>query len=131
MPGLPMIGHGQFEGFAEKYGMEFRRAAWSEEPDQWLIERHERELVPLLHRRGDFAEAADFLLYDVTHDFGGVEENVFAYSNGTGDARSLVVFHNRFGDTSGWIKGSAAYAVKEADGSKRLVADAGRGPGPR
>ena len=26
LPGLPMLGHGQVEGFAEKYGMEFRRA---------------------------------------------------------------------------------------------------------
>ena len=26
MPGLPMFGHGQIEGFAEKYGMEYRRA---------------------------------------------------------------------------------------------------------
>ena len=26
MPGLPMLGHGQVEGFGEKYGMEFRRA---------------------------------------------------------------------------------------------------------
>ena len=25
MPGLPMFGHGQVEGFAEKYGMEYRR----------------------------------------------------------------------------------------------------------
>ena len=57
LPGLPMFGHGQFEGFAEKYGMEFRRASLDEQPDRWLIERHEREIVPLLHRRGDFAEA--------------------------------------------------------------------------
>ncbi len=121
LPGLPMIGHGQFEGFAEKYGMEFRRASWNESVDPWLIERHERDLVPLLHRRGDFAEARDFLLYDVEHDFGGVDENVFAFSNGAGPSRSLVVFHNHFGDTSGWIRTSAAYAVKDADGSKRLV----------
>ena len=67
LPGLPMFGHGQFEGFAEKYGMEFRRATLDERPDEWLVERHEREIVPLLHRRGDFAEARDFLLYD----FGG------------------------------------------------------------
>ena len=26
MPGLPMFGHGQLEGFEEKYGMEYRRA---------------------------------------------------------------------------------------------------------
>ena len=38
---------------------------WTRQPDAWLIERHEREIVPLLHRRGDFAEARDFLLYDV------------------------------------------------------------------
>ncbi len=120
LPGLPMFGHGQFEGFAEKYGMEFRRATLDEQPDAWLVERHEREIVPLLHRRGDFAEAADFLLYDVAHDLGGVDENVFAYSNGTGGARSLVVYHNRYAETSGWVRDSAAFAVKEADGSKRL-----------
>ncbi len=121
LPGLPMIGHGQFEGFAEKYGMEFRRASWNERADEGLVARHERELAPLLHRRGDFAEARDFLLYDVEHDFGGVDENVFAYSNGAGASRSLVVYHNRFGDTSGWIRTSTAYAVKDPDGSKRLV----------
>ena len=52
---------------------------------------------------------------------GGVDENVFAYSNGSGPARSLVVYHNGFGSTAGWIRDSAAYAVKEGDGSKRLA----------
>jgi glycosidase len=33
MPGLPMFGHGQIEGFSEKYGMEYRYAKWNEEPD--------------------------------------------------------------------------------------------------
>ena len=120
LPGLPMFGHGQFEGFAEKYGMEFRRATLAEPVDEWLVARHEREIVPLLHRRGDFAEAADFLLYDVAHDAGGTDENVFAFSNGTGPARSLVVYHNRFGETAGWIRESAAFAVKDEDGSKHL-----------
>jgi hypothetical protein len=31
MPGLPMFGHGQVEGFSEKYGMEFKRAYWDEQ----------------------------------------------------------------------------------------------------
>ena len=52
LPGLPMLGHGQVEGFGEKYGMEFRRATLDEQPDPWLVERHEREIFPLLHRRG-------------------------------------------------------------------------------
>ena len=121
LPGLPMFGHGQFEGFAEKYGMEFRRATMDEQPDAWLIERHEREIVPLLHRRGDFAEARDFLLYDVASDGGGVDEHVFAYSNGSGPGRSLIAYHNRYAETAGWIRDSAAFAVKGADGSKSLV----------
>ena len=33
MPGLPMFGHGQIEGYAEKYGMEYRKAYWDETPD--------------------------------------------------------------------------------------------------
>ena len=37
MPGLPMFGHGQIEGFSEKYGMDYRRAYYQETPDQWLI----------------------------------------------------------------------------------------------
>ncbi len=120
LPGLPMFGHGQFEGFTEKYGMEFRRATQDEPVDEWLVARHEREIVPLLHRRADFAEARDFLLYDFGHDAGGTDENVFAYSNGSGGSRSLVVYHNRYGETSGWIRDSAAYAVKDEDGSKHL-----------
>jgi glycosidase len=119
MPGLPMFGHGQFEGFAEKYGMEFRRATLDEPVDEWLVGRHEREIVPLLHRRGDFAEAADFRLYDLVADGGEVVEDVFAYSNGTGPSRSLVLYHNRYAETAGWIRESARHAVKRADGSKR------------
>ncbi|MEK7813781.1 MAG: alpha-amylase family glycosyl hydrolase, partial [Candidatus Desantisbacteria bacterium] len=30
LPGLPMFGHGQIEGFAEKYGMEYQRSYWDE-----------------------------------------------------------------------------------------------------
>lgn len=121
IPGLPMLGHGQVEGFAEKYGMEFRRATLDERPDPWLVERHEREIFPLLHRRAWFAEANDFLLYDLVTDGGGVDEQVLAYSNGTGPTRSLVVYHLRFGSTAGTIRDSAAYAVKSASGAKRLV----------
>ncbi len=120
LPGLPMLGHGQVQGFGEKYGMEFRRATLDERPDPWLVERHERELFPLLHRRSWFAEARDFLLYDFLTD-GGVDEHVLAYSNGAGPQRSLVVYHTRFATTSGSIRDSAAYALKAPDGSRRLV----------
>lgn len=114
MPGLPMFGHGQVQGFSEKYGMEFRRALWDEQPDPWLIERHQREIFPLLHRRAEFAGVEDFLLYDFFTPEGGVDENVYAYSNSQGGHHNLVVYHNRFGSTRGWIRTSAGYMDKAA-----------------
>ncbi len=48
LPGLPMFGHGQIEGFTERYGMEFKRARMDESPDEGLIARHQREIAPLL-----------------------------------------------------------------------------------
>ncbi len=106
MPGLPMFGHGQIQGFTEKYGMEFRRAQWAEEENPELIDRHRREVFPLIHRREQFAQTAEFCLYDLgTPD--GVNEDVYAYSNRSGGATSLVVYHNRFADTAGWLTTSA------------------------
>jgi glycosidase len=114
LPGLPMFGHGQIEGFTEKYGMEYQRPRYDETPDHWLVERHEREIAPLLHRRSLFAESSNFLLYDFFHDNGSVDENVFAYSNRNGGERALVVYNNRYGVTHGVIDLSAAYADKGA-----------------
>ncbi len=120
LPGLPMLGHGQVEGFAEKYGMEFRKARLEEAPDPWLVERHEREVFPLFHRRAWFAEAHDFLLYDLVTDGGGVDESVLAYSNGSGPTRSLVIYHTRFGSIAGTIRESVPFARRSARGAKRL-----------
>ncbi len=114
LPGLPMFGHGQIEGFAEKYGMEFRRAYRDEQPDPYLIERHERQIFPLLHRRALFAEVDHFRLYDFRTE-GGVEENVFAYSNRRGEERALVLYHNRYAETAGWIDESVPFAVKQGE----------------
>ena len=112
LPGLPMFGHGQIEGFTEKYGMEYQRPRYEETPDPWLVERHQREIAPLLKRRWLFAESSNFLLYDLFTPSGSVDENVFAYSNQTGGERALVVYNNRYGSTHGTIDFSAAYADK-------------------
>ncbi|MGC2400294.1 MAG: alpha-amylase family glycosyl hydrolase [Acidobacteriaceae bacterium] len=114
LPGLPMFGHGQIEGFTEKYGMEFRRARYQEDPDPGLVARHDREIAPLLHKRWLFAESENFLLYDFFRPDGSVDENVFAYSNRRGDHRALVIYHNKFASTQGTIHQSAAYADKGA-----------------
>ena len=118
MPGLPMIGHGQIEGFAEKYGMEYRRARLDERPNDGLIARFESEIVPLLHDRPRYAEAADYRLYDVVAGDGTVIEDLFAYSNGRGADRSLVVYHNRFASASGWVRDSVPFSRRGPGGSK-------------
>ena len=113
LPGLPMFGHGQIEGFREKYGMEFRKPKWDETADEGLIHGHEWKIFPLLHRRHLFADVENFLLYDFYTAGGGVDENLFAYSNTFNDERGLVIYHNKFADTRGWIKTSAAYLDKD------------------
>jgi len=112
LPGLPMFGHGQIEGYTEKYGMEYRWPRYQEDADRWMMERHERQIAPLLKQRELFAESNNFLLYDFFREDGSVDENVFAYSNRLGDRRALVLYNNRYSTTRGTIDNSAAYADK-------------------
>ncbi|MBN2738274.1 MAG: alpha-amylase [Spirochaetales bacterium] len=121
MPGLPMFGHGQIEGFTEKYGMEYRRAYWNETPDQSLIDRHRREIFPIIKRRYIFSGVENYLLYDFYSPEGWVNENVFAYSNRMGMDRGLVLYNNKFEDAKGWIKTSASFAIKAGSDDKRLT----------
>ena len=115
MPGLPLFGHGQLEGFGEKYGMEYKKAYWDEKVNQGLLERHQREIFPLLHQRKRFAEVKNFALYNFANGYGNVDESVFAYSNYGENYHSLVVYNNRYGDTEGFIKYSVSFARKQGD----------------
>ncbi|MDR1149319.1 MAG: alpha-amylase [Spirochaetaceae bacterium] len=117
MPGLPMFGHGQIEGFEEKYGMEYRRAYRDETPDMYLVERHEREIFPLMKRRMLFSDSADFRLFDLWVD-GAVNENVFAYTNRFEMELSLVLYNNSYYNTAGWINASSV-AIPQKDGGSR------------
>ena len=108
MPGLPMFGHGQIEGYTERYGMEFKMPRLTEWPDEHLVARHNAEIAPLLKKRYIFAESANFVLYDFWTGYGTVNENVFAYSNRNDEDRSIVLYNNAYQSTSGTIKVSAA-----------------------
>ncbi|MBK8783344.1 MAG: hypothetical protein IPO22_16425 [Anaerolineales bacterium] len=99
--------------------MEFRRPKWDETRDDGLVRGHEWRIFPILHRRYLFADVEQFLLYDFYRPSGGVDEEVFAYSNRFNDERGLVIYHNKFADTKGWIKTSAAYIDKSSGKTKR------------
>jgi glycosidase len=118
MPGLPMFGHGQIEGFEEKYGMEYRRAYRDEQPDSGMVDRHEREIFPLMKRRALFSGSSDFRLFDL-YSNGSVNENVFAYTNRRGADRSLVFYNNSYYETSGWIKTSDPAIPQPGGGTSR------------
>jgi hypothetical protein len=63
-----------------------------------------------------------FLFYDFVTPDGGVCEDVFAYSNQSGGDRALVLYHNRYGHTRGWIRNSAAFSIRAGmEGRKKTV----------
>ncbi len=115
LPGLPMVGHGQIEGFHEKYGMEYRRAYYNEEPNGWLVGEHYRRIFPLFRRRYLFSGVEFFQLYDCFNQNGGVEESVYAFVNGAGSERTLVLVNNQYERTGGNISVSVPKLRKDKD----------------
>lgn len=124
MPGLPMFGHGQIEGLHEKYGMEYRRAKWDETPNAGFVERHEREIFPILRKRYLFSGVREFEWYDFVAGTGGVDEDVFAYSNRAGGESALVLYNNKFKSTRGAIDGSVPARKDDGAARGRHLADA-------
>ncbi|MHC1741278.1 MAG: alpha-amylase family glycosyl hydrolase [Anaerolineaceae bacterium] len=120
-PGLPMLGHGQIEGYSEKYGMEYRHAYLNENTDDSLVERHRREIFPLLHKRRLFSDVENFWLFDFFSNNGHVNENVFAFTNHSGNERAFVVFNNNYQSTEGWINISSARMQKGSSTQRSLA----------
>lgn len=123
LPGLPMFGHGQIEGYGEKYGMEYRRAYLEEQVNEGLVNHHRKIIFPLLRQRANFSGAENFRLFDFFTQSGSVNEDVIAYTNNLYGRRSLVLYHNKYQNVKGWIKVSAAYLDKQS-GSSQLQTEA-------
>ena len=119
LPGLPMLAHGQIEGYTEKYGMEYQRAYYNENPKDWLVERHAKEIFPVLGKRYLFAEVDNFWFYDFL-DHRKVNENVYAFSNSFQNEKALVIYNNKFESTSGYINFSRQ-KLKSSNSHKYLT----------
>ncbi len=120
LPGLPMFAHGQIEGFTEKYGMEYQRAYYNEDPNHWLIQKHEQEIFPLTAKRHLFSEVRHFHIYDFITGEGHINENVFAYTNRHHEEKALVMFNNKYDSAGGRILRSAPRLSGDA-GSKSMA----------
>jgi len=129
LPGLPMFGHGQVEGFEERYGMEYRRAYRGEEEDEGFVSWHEQTIFPLLRERYRYSGVRWFTLYDVLDASGQRVDDVFAYSNRAPDGgrASLVLYNNAPRPASGTIRGSVPFNTSETGAPKlatRTLAEA-------
>jgi len=124
LPGLPMFAHGQVEGLAEKYGMEYAVAYHDESPEGALVEGHRRRIAPLLACRDLTGGIDEFLLFDLVAEDGTVEEDVIAFGNGSAEGRILVLFNHSERRVSGRLSESAPFRTgPEAPLERRSVAD--------
>ncbi len=114
LPGLPMIGHGQLEGFKEKYGMEYARAKWDEPIDTDLGARHEAFIFPLFRERERFSGIEHFHLFDHRDPSGHVNEDVYAFTNRSVDGRRSLVFVHHGG---GWAEGAIHHSGLRNEGT--------------
>ncbi|HSW68134.1 MAG TPA: alpha-amylase family protein, partial [Bacteroidales bacterium] len=112
LPGLPMFSHGQAEGFAEKYGMEYQRAYMNETVNQWLMDKHIKEIFPLTKKRYLFSDVEHFNLYDFHDDAGFINENVFAFTNRKHNERALVLYNNKYESATGKFFRSVPKLIK-------------------
>ncbi len=119
MPGLPMFGHGQIEGFSEKYGMEYKQAYYNETPDEHLVWRHNKELFPLMKLRYLFSQVENFEFYDFIEKNGEINHNVYAFSNRSGNQRALVLYNNSYYETEGSLTFSNPKMISSTGNMKR------------
>jgi hypothetical protein len=120
LPGLPMFGHGQIEGFHEKYGMEYSKAYYNELPNEYLIQRHQEEIFPLIRRRYLFSQVENFEFYDFRNIDGNIIEDVFAYTNVSGNDRALILYNNSFNTYSGSVIHSTGKNYGQSEGEKDI-----------
>jgi hypothetical protein len=106
MPGLPMFGHGQIEGFAERYGMDFLSAKWDEKEDEVFIKQHEEIVFPLLAKRDCFSDPDNFYMFDFIDDENQINENVYVYLSYKDNEYFLILYNNSFKSVKGSIQQS-------------------------
>lgn len=103
LPGLPMFGHGQWEGLMERYGMDIPQPMLSESPNPKLVDQHKQLITPLLLRRKLFSSTQNFRLQNFIQPDQKVNANVIAFSNHYSGQSTLVLFNNCTRSTSGFI----------------------------
>jgi glycosidase len=103
-PGMPMFGHGQIEGYKERYGMDFLHPRSNENPSDTSIFLQQSKIKPLLENRHKFSGSNNFRLYDYFSPEKKVINDVIAFSNMNNGYRSLIAFNNSEKQINGYIE---------------------------
>ena len=98
LPGLPMLGHGQVQGFGEKYGMEFRRATLDEQPDPWLARAARARDLPAPPPAGVVRRGARLPAVRLRDRRRRATSTSSPTRTGAGRTRSLVLYHDAVRD---------------------------------
>ena len=101
-PGTPLFNHGQAEGLLEKFDAYSAEPTYAESTDRVFLDRHRREIRPLLEKRRFFNNMAQFQVVDfLVSTEGDPIKDVFAFTNrNTKEAVLVIVNHS-----STWWKG--------------------------
>jgi hypothetical protein len=73
-----------------------------------------------MRKRSLFADVENFRLFDLYDANGNINENVFAYSNRSGEESALVLYNNSYYEATGWLQLSAPYAYYRGEDQKHL-----------
>jgi hypothetical protein len=113
LPGLPMFGHGQWEGIGERYGMDISHPMLSEDAHPEVMRLHEEFITPLLQKRSFFTGVDHFRLFNFSKADGQVDEDIIVLGNCRDGNISLVLFNN----SPHASNGSICSSVKQVDPS--------------
>ncbi|MDO9546488.1 MAG: alpha-amylase family glycosyl hydrolase [Pelolinea sp.] len=113
-PGMPMFGHGQIEGYRERYGMDFIQPRFREAPSDEMIVIHQSKIKPLLDIRHKFAGSNNFQLYDYLLSDESIANDVIAFSNNNDNYLSLIIFNNSKNQLEGYIENPFHNIIKDS-----------------
>ena len=109
LPGLPLFAHGQVEGLAERYAMDFAEPRLDETPNSKLIAQHLKQIAPVLQQRETFASELYFRLYDALGEDENPVEDIIAFSNRSDGQRALIIYNNSLEKKMAVIRMSAPF----------------------
>jgi hypothetical protein len=103
LPGIPMFGHGQIEGYTEHYRMDYAKPLLDEVQDEEFLNQHSLLITPLLNQRSRFTSSKNLNLLNFLDESARINEDVIVFSNLVNGLQSLIIFNNQNSMASGKI----------------------------